>query len=81
MGFGLGSHVPFAGVADYAGSKSALSFYAKGVARDLGGRDITVNLVQPGVMPTDMAASGRVPAGSLVWREGEGITVSVHPVH
>lgn len=49
--------MPFPGVADYAGTKSALSFYAKGVARDLGGRDITVNVVQPGVMPTDMAAA------------------------
>ncbi|HEX7987033.1 MAG TPA: SDR family oxidoreductase, partial [Duganella sp.] len=29
--------------------------YARGVARDLGGRDITVNVVQPGVMPTDMS--------------------------
>lgn len=52
----LGSHVPFAGAADYAGSKTALVGYARGVARDLGKRDITVNVVQPGVMPTDMAA-------------------------
>jgi len=27
---------------------------AKGVARDLGARNITVNVVQPGAMPTDM---------------------------
>jgi 3-oxoacyl-[acyl-carrier protein] reductase len=52
----LGGHVPFAGAADYAGTKAALVGYAKGVARDLGGRDITVNVVQPGVMPTDMSA-------------------------
>ncbi|KQW49545.1 MULTISPECIES: SDR family NAD(P)-dependent oxidoreductase [unclassified Roseateles] len=52
----FGTHVPFAGAADYAGSKAALIGYAKGVARDLGGRNITVNVVQPGVMPTDMAA-------------------------
>ena len=42
------------GVADYAGTKAALIGYAKGVARDLGGRNITVNIVQPGAMPTDM---------------------------
>lgn len=42
------------GVADYAGTKAALIGYAKGVARDLGGRNITVNVVQPGAMPTDM---------------------------
>jgi 3-oxoacyl-[acyl-carrier protein] reductase len=52
----LGSRVPFTGAADYAGTKAAIAGYAKGVARDLGGRDITVNVVQPGVMPTDMAA-------------------------
>lgn len=44
------------GVADYAGTKAALIGYARGVARDLGGRDITVNVVQPGAMPTDMMA-------------------------
>lgn len=51
----LGTHVPFAGAADYAGTKAALVGYAKGVARDLGGRHITVNIIQPGVMPTDMS--------------------------
>lgn len=52
----LGSRVPFAGVADYAGTKAAIAGYARGVARDLGPRNITVNVVQPGIMPTDMAA-------------------------
>jgi NAD(P)-dependent dehydrogenase (short-subunit alcohol dehydrogenase family) len=64
----LGSTVPFAGAADYAGTKAAIAGYAKGVARDLGGRDITVNVVQPGVMPTDMAADvlgDGVPAALL----------------
>ena len=42
------------GVADYAGTKAALIGYAKGVARDLGPRNITVNVVQPGAMPTEM---------------------------
>ena len=42
------------GVADYAGTKAALIGYAKGVARDLGPRNIAVNVVQPGAMPTDM---------------------------
>ncbi|VUD58561.1 Cyclic-di-GMP-binding biofilm dispersal mediator protein [Thalassocella blandensis] len=51
----LGTHVPFSGAADYAGTKAALTAYAKGVARDLGGKNITVNVIQPGVMPTDMA--------------------------
>ncbi len=55
----LGTHVPFTGVADYAGTKAAIAGYAKGVARDLGGRNITVNTIQPGIMPTDMAAEVR----------------------
>lgn len=55
----LGSRVPFSGVADYAGTKAAIAGYARGVARDLGGRNITVNVVQPGIMPTDMAAEVR----------------------
>lgn len=42
------------GVADYAGTKAALIGYAKGIARDLGARNITVNVIQPGAMPTDM---------------------------
>lgn len=42
------------GVADYAGTKAALNGYARGIARDLGSRNITVNVVQPGAMPTDM---------------------------
>lgn len=50
----LGSRVPFSGVADYAGTKAALAGYARGIARDLGSRNITVNVIQPGIMPTDM---------------------------
>ncbi|MFC4314127.1 SDR family NAD(P)-dependent oxidoreductase [Steroidobacter flavus] len=52
----LGGHVPFAGAADYAGTKAAIAGYARGVARDLGGRNITVNTIQPGIMPTDMSS-------------------------
>lgn len=40
IGSRLGSVVPFAGVADYAGTKWALAGYAKGIARDLGPRNI-----------------------------------------
>jgi 3-oxoacyl-[acyl-carrier protein] reductase len=55
----LGTHVPFTGVADYAGTKSAIVGYARGVARDLGRRNIAVNVIQPGIMPTDMAAEAK----------------------
>jgi 3-oxoacyl-[acyl-carrier protein] reductase len=46
--------MPFAGGAVYAMSKSALTGLAKGLARDLGARKITVNNVQPGPVDTDM---------------------------
>lgn len=56
IGSGFGSKVPVPGVADYAATKAAIAGYAKGVQRDLGPRNITVNVVQPGIMPTDMSA-------------------------
>jgi len=57
IGSALGSRIAFPGVADYAGTKAAIAGYAKGVGRDLGPRNITVNVVQPGIMPTEMAAA------------------------
>lgn len=46
--------MPFAGGAAYAMSKAALSGLVKGLARDLGGRNITINNVAPGPIDTDM---------------------------
>lgn len=46
--------IPVAGGAIYAMSKSALVGLAKGMARDLGARGITVNNVQPGPVDTEM---------------------------
>jgi len=46
--------MPFAGGAAYAMSKSALTGLVKGLARDLGPRNITVNNVAPGPIDTDM---------------------------
>ncbi|TVP47439.1 MAG: SDR family oxidoreductase [Halomonas sp.] len=63
----MGSRVPFPGAADYAGTKAAIAGYARGVARDLGGRNITVNVVQPGVMPTDMATAVLGEGGAPDW--------------
>lgn len=54
IGSGLGSRALIPGVADYAGTKAAIAGFARGVQRDLGRRNITVNVVQPGLMPTDM---------------------------
>ncbi|SPU49737.1 SDR family NAD(P)-dependent oxidoreductase [Bordetella trematum] len=43
-----------AGISLYAASKAALVGFTKGVARDLGARGITANVVQPGPTDTDM---------------------------
>lgn len=54
IGSNLAERVPVPGVTLYSMSKSALIGFTKGLARDLGGRGITVNLVQPGSTDTDM---------------------------
>ena len=56
VGTGLGSRVLFPGTTDYAATKAAIVGYTRGAARDLGRRNITVNVVQAGIMDTDMAA-------------------------
>lgn len=47
-------HIPFAGAADYVATKAAVAAYTRGWARDLGACGITVNVVQPGAINTDM---------------------------
>jgi NAD(P)-dependent dehydrogenase (short-subunit alcohol dehydrogenase family) len=54
IGSCLGERVPFAGSTLYSMTKSALLAFTRGLARDLGPADITVNLVQPGPIDTDM---------------------------
>jgi cyclic-di-GMP-binding biofilm dispersal mediator protein len=49
-----GDRMPFPGLAAYALSKSAIQGLVRGLARDLGPRNITVNNVQPGPVDTDM---------------------------
>jgi 3-oxoacyl-[acyl-carrier protein] reductase len=43
-----------AGLPVYALTKSALTAFSQGLARELGSSDITVNVVQPGSIDTDM---------------------------
>lgn len=47
-------HVPFPGAADYIATKAAIAAYSRGWARDLGPRNITVNIIQPGAINTEM---------------------------
>ena len=49
-----GDRVPVPGMAAYALSKSALQGMARGLARDFGPRGITMNVVQPGPIDTDL---------------------------
>lgn len=46
-----------AGQANYAASKAGLVGFARSIARELGSRSITVNVVAPGPVATDMTAA------------------------
>ncbi|MGJ6962237.1 SDR family NAD(P)-dependent oxidoreductase [Streptosporangium sp. G11] len=54
VGSSLAERVPYPGWTLYAMSKSALTGLTKGLARDLGPRGITANLVHPGSTDTEM---------------------------
>ena len=74
-----------AGQANYAASKAGMIGFSKSLAREIGSRGITVNVVAPGFIDTDMtkvlpeeqrnAMLGQVPLGRL--GEGEDIANSV----
>jgi len=76
-----GDRIPFQGGAVYAATKAAVAGLARGAARDLGPRGITVNVVQPGPTDTDMnpadgpwADAGR--AATALGRYGEPADVA-----
>jgi 3-oxoacyl-[acyl-carrier protein] reductase len=46
-----------AGQANYAASKAGLIGFGRSLARELGSRSITVNVVTPGLVATDMIAA------------------------
>lgn len=54
IGSCLGQRVSFPNITLYSMSKSALVSFNKGLARDVGARGITANVVQPGPIDTDM---------------------------
>ena len=68
IGTGFVPRVGVPGVSLYTASKTALVGFTKGIARDLGPRRITANLVNPGPTDTDMnPADGPNAAGSLAF--------------
>lgn len=66
VGSNAGLSVPFAGIAVYAATKSALESFTRGLARELGPREITVNLVRPGPIDTDMNPADGALASSIL---------------
>jgi 3-oxoacyl-[acyl-carrier protein] reductase len=74
-----------AGQANYAASKAGLIGFARSLARELGSRNITVNVVAPGFVDTDMTRAlsdeqresimGQVPLGR--YAQPEEIAASV----
>jgi 3-oxoacyl-[acyl-carrier protein] reductase len=53
----VGAFVGLPGQANYAASKAGLVGMARSIAREVGSRQITVNVVAPGLIDTDMTAA------------------------
>ena len=86
IGSCLAERVPGPGVTLYAMSKAALVGLTKGLARDLGQRGITVNVVEPGPIDTDMnPATGPGAEGqarlTALGRYGTGDEVAATVAH
>ena len=65
MGSINGDRVPFPRAAAYAMTKSAVQGMVRGLARDFGDREITVNGVQPGPVDTDSNPADGPKAGDM----------------
>jgi 3-oxoacyl-[acyl-carrier protein] reductase len=59
IGSAVGERVAAPGLVPYAGTKGAVKMFTQALAREIGGRGITVNNVQPGPIDTELnPASG-----------------------
>ena len=65
IGSYFADRVPTSNLGVYAASKSALIAFTKALARELGPKEVTVNLVQPGSIDTEMNPSHGPAADSL----------------
>jgi 3-oxoacyl-[acyl-carrier protein] reductase len=54
IGSCVGERMMTPGLVPYAATKGAIKMFAQGLAREVGGRGITVNNVQPGPIDTDL---------------------------
>jgi 3-oxoacyl-[acyl-carrier protein] reductase len=67
IGSALGERVVNPGAVVYSATKGAVKIFAQALSRELGGRNITVNNVQPGSIDTDLnpATSEHAPSQSV----------------
>ncbi len=66
IGSGSNVRVPFAGLSHYAATKGALAAYTRGWARDLAPRRITVNIIQPGLIETELLPTDAATVATLL---------------
>ena len=66
----MGERVLVPGLVPYSATKGAVKMFTQGLSREVGGRGITVNTVQPGPTDTDLNPA----AGE--WATGKVCTVS-----
>ncbi|MCE0742719.1 SDR family oxidoreductase [Acetobacter sicerae] len=65
MGSAFAGRLPFPGLSLYGATKAALRGFAQGAARDLGKKGITINVVEPGPIDTDMNPADAEGAAAL----------------
>ena len=58
--------IAFAGLSEYAATKGALAAYTRGWARELAPRRITVNVIQPGIIETDLTPTDPAQRATLL---------------
>jgi cyclic-di-GMP-binding biofilm dispersal mediator protein len=66
IGSDTADSMPFDGLAAYVMTKAAMQGMARGLARDMGPRGITVNVIQPGPTDTDMNPAEGPRAASML---------------
>jgi NAD(P)-dependent dehydrogenase (short-subunit alcohol dehydrogenase family) len=66
IGSGVATRTGASGVADHAGTKAALAGFTRGAARDLAPKRITVNLVQTGLVDTQLNTAPGSAAQRLI---------------
>ncbi|MFT9442710.1 MAG: SDR family oxidoreductase [Acetobacter papayae] len=65
MGSAFAGRAPFPGLSLYTATKAGLRGFAQGVARDIGPRGITINVIEPGPIDTEMNPADTEGAAAL----------------